>query len=141
MDKQQATSGDKLREKYQDGLLALLSLQPEFSQPGTDQATPANELQQGGNPVRQESKEPGNQPGVPATTDAYALRSRCVAVYRQYNKLNQHLKALAVNLTHASEETPGESQQFHVDEANKTMSLVIKESRKLRILVTENAYD
>ena len=141
MDKQQPTSGDRLREKYQDGLLALLSLQPEFSQPGTDQGTPANELQQGGNPVRQESKEPGNQPGVRATTDAYALRSSCVAVHRQYNKLNHHLKALAVNLTHASEETPGESQQFHVDEANKTISLVIKESRKLRILVTENAYD
>ena len=69
------------------------------------------------------------------------LEKQCFGVYRQYNELNRHLKILAVYLWHASEESPGESQQFHVDEANKTMSLVIKESRKLRILVTENAYD
>ena len=56
MNKQQPTSGDRLRQKYRDGLLTLLSLQPEFSGQGIDQNLPANELQQG-------DKEPAKEGG------------------------------------------------------------------------------
>jgi len=56
--RQQPVGGDRLREKYHDGLLALLSLQPKFSQPGIDQETRANELEQGGKELPHEGAGP-----------------------------------------------------------------------------------
>ena len=67
------------------------------------------------------------------------LEKQCFGVYRQYNELNRHLKALAVYLWHASEESPGESQQFRVGQAIEELSLVRKESWNLRVKLEENA--
>ena len=66
------------------------------------------------------------------------LEKQCFGVYRQYNELNRHLKVLAVYLWHASEEPPGESQQFHVGQAIEELSLVRKESWNLRVKLEEN---
>ena len=66
------------------------------------------------------------------------LEKQCFGVYRQYNELNRHLKVLAVYLWHASEETPGKSQQFHVGQAIDELSFVRKESWNLRVMVEEN---
>ena len=65
------------------------------------------------------------------------LEKQCFAVYRQYNELNRHLKILAVYLWHASEESPGESQQFHVGQAIEKLSHVRKESWNLRVKLEE----
>ena len=65
------------------------------------------------------------------------LEKQCFGVYRQYNELNRHLKVLAVYLWHASEEPPGESQQFHVGQAIEELSLVRKESWNLRVKLEE----
>ena len=65
------------------------------------------------------------------------LEKQCFGVYRQYNELNRHLKALAVYLWHASEESPGESQQFRVGQAIEKLSLVRKESWNLRVKLEE----
>jgi hypothetical protein len=64
---------------------------------------------------------------------------QCLGVYRQYNELNRHIKALAVYLWHASEEQPGESQQFHVGQATEALARVRKESWNLRVKLEGNA--
>ena len=70
-------------------------------------------------------------------TKCEQLEKQCLVVYRQYNELNRHLKILAVYLWHASEETPGKSQQFHVGQAIEELSLVRKESWNLRVKLEE----
>ena len=65
------------------------------------------------------------------------LEAQCFAIYRQYNELNRHIKALAVYLWHASEEPPGGSQQFHVAQAVEGISHVRKESWNLRVKLQE----
>ena len=66
------------------------------------------------------------------------LEKQCFGVYRQYNELNRHLKVLAVYLWHASDESPGVSQQFHVGQAIEELSFVRKESWNLRVMIKEN---
>ena len=73
------------------------------------------------------------------STKCEKLEKQCFSVYRQYNELNRHLKILAVYLWHASEESPGESQQFHVGQAIEKLSHVRKESWNLRVKLEENA--
>jgi hypothetical protein len=53
--------------------------------------------------------------------------------------LNRYIKTLAVDLWHADEESPGESQQFHVGQAIEKLSHVRKESWNLRVKLKENA--
>ena len=72
-------------------------------------------------------------------TKCEQLQKQCLGIYRQYNELNRHLKVLAVYLWHASDETPGKSQQFHVGQAIEELSLVRKESWNLRVKLEENA--
>ena len=67
------------------------------------------------------------------------LEAQFFDIYRQYNELNRHIKALAVYLWHASEEHPGESQQFHVGQAVEGISNVRRESWNLRVKLKENA--
>ena len=71
------------------------------------------------------------------TTKCEQLEAECFDIYRQYNELNRHIKALAVYLWHASEEHPGESQQFHVAQAVEGISHVRKESWNLRVKLEE----
>jgi hypothetical protein len=72
-------------------------------------------------------------------TKCEQLEKQCLVVYRQYNELNRHLKILAVYLWHASEETPGKSQQFHVGQAIGELSHVRQESWNLRVKLEETA--
>ena len=67
------------------------------------------------------------------------VRLNCHEIYRQYNELNRHIKALTVYLCEANEESPGKSQQFHVGQAIEKLSHVRKESWNLRVKLEENA--
>ena len=71
------------------------------------------------------------------STKSEKLEKQCFGVYRQFNELNRHLKVLAVYLWHASDETPGKSQQFHVGQAIEELSFVRKESWNLRVKLEE----
>ncbi|MDB4668514.1 hypothetical protein OAF50_01115 [bacterium] len=65
------------------------------------------------------------------------MEKQLLGIYRQYNELNRHIKALTVYLWHASEEHPGGSQQFHVAQAVEGISHVRKESWNLRVKLQE----
>jgi hypothetical protein len=138
--KKTTPSGSKrIKQKYREGLLTLLSLQPELSEHTPVQSSPTDDSQQDGNPVPQHGDELKDSAGIPAAAFNSIVRSNCQGIYRQYNELNRHIKALAVYLWHADEESPGESQQFHVGQAIEKLSHVRKESWNLRVKLEENA--
>jgi len=138
MKKATTTSSERIKHKYREGLLTLLSLQPEQSEHTSVQPSPSDGSQQDGNPTRQYDNELDDSVEISVAAFNSILRSSCLGIQRQYNELNRHIKSLAVYLWHASEESPGESQQFHVDQAIKELSFVRKESWNLRVMVEEN---
>jgi len=139
MKKNPLSGSEKIKQKYREGLLTLLSLQPELSERASVQSSPTDGSNQDGNPTRQHENEFEDSPGIPVATFNSIVRSNCQGIYRQYNELNRHIKALAVYLWHADEESPGESQQFHVGQAIEKLSHVRKESWNLRVKLEENA--
>mgnify|MGYP007063423299 CR=1 FL=1 len=138
--KKTTPSGSKrIKQKYREGLLTLLSLQPELSEHTPVQSSPTDDSQQDGNPTLQHDNEFEDSAGIPVAAFNSMVRSNCRGIYRQYNELNRHIKTLAVDLWHADEESPGESQQFHVGQAIEKLSHVRKESWNLRVKLKENA--
>jgi hypothetical protein len=134
MKKPTPTSNEKMKQKYQEGLLTLLSLQPELSV----QPSPTDGSQQDGNPTRQHDNELEDSAGIAVAAFNSILLSSCLGIQRQYNELNRHIKSLAVYLWHASDESLGVSQQFHVGQAIEELSFVRKESWNLRVMIKEN---
>ena len=138
--KKNTPSGSKrIKQKYREGLLTLLSLQPELSEHDPIQPLPTDGSNQDGNPTRQHDNELEDSAGIQVTAFNSIVLSNCQRIYHQYNELNHHIKALAVYLWHADEESPGESQQFHVGQAIEKLSHVRKESWTLRVKLKENA--
>ena len=138
--KKTTPSGSKrIKKKYREGLLTLLSFQPELSEHAPVQPSPTDDSQQDGSPMLQHDNELEGSAEIPVAAFNSIVRSNCQGIYRQYNELNRHIKALAVYLWHADEESPGESQQFHVGQAIEKLSHVRKESWNLRVKLEENA--
>ena len=94
MKKPTPTSNEKMKQKYQEGLLTLLSLQPELSV----QPSPTDGSQQDGNPTRQHDNELEDSAGIAVAAFNSILLSSCLGIQRQYNELNRHIKSLAVYL-------------------------------------------
>lgn len=138
MKKATPSSSERMKQKYREGLLTLSSLQPEQSEHSSVQLSTSDGSQQDYNPTRQHDNELDDSVEISVARFNSILRSSCLGIQRQYNELNRHIKSLAVYLWHASDESPGVSQQFHVDQAIEELSFVRKESWNLRVMVEEN---
>ena len=138
MKKSTSSCSERIKQKYQEGLFTLLSLQPELLEHDSVKPSPTVGSNQVGKPTRQHENELEDSAEIRVAALNSIVSSNCQMIYRQYNELNRHIKALAVYLWEAHEESPGKSQQFHIDQAIDKLSHVRKESWNLRVMLEEN---
>ena len=138
MKKTTSSGSDSIKQKYREGLITLLSLRPDLSEHDSVKFTLTDGSNQDGKPTRQHENELKDSAELHVAAFNSIVSSNCQMIYRQYNELNRHIKALAVYLWEAHEESPGKSQQFHIDQVIDKLYHVRKESWNLRVMLEEN---